>query len=150
MKETYTPSPNYHQKQWYLIDASDQTLGRLATTVSKILTGKLKPQYTPHLDLGDYVIIINAEKIKVSGTKQTAKLYYRHSGRPGGMKTENFKSLITKKPERIIETAIRGMLPKGTLGRKMYKKLKVYKGNEHPHSAQTPSVYALDTKSNTK
>jgi large subunit ribosomal protein L13 len=126
------------------VDAENQTLGRLASEVASVLRGKNKPCYTPHLDAGDFVIVINADKIRVSGNKPTQKLYRRHSGRPGGMKTETFAHLQARIPERIVEKAVKGMLPHNALGRQLFRKLKVYKGTEHPHAAQKPQVLALD------
>jgi large subunit ribosomal protein L13 len=136
MKNTFIPSSE--NSQWFVVDAEGQKLGRLSTIVAQVLRGKNKPYYTPYLDMGDYVIIINADKISVSGKKETQKLYRRHSGYPGGLTTETFKALSTRIPERIIEKAVKGMLPKGRLGRHLYTKLKVYKGDKHPHLAQQP------------
>jgi len=136
MKNTFIPSRE--NPQWFVVDAEGQKLGRLSTTVAQVLRGKNKPSYTPFLDMGDYVIIINAEKIEVSGKKETQKLYRRHSGYPGGLTTETLKALRNRIPERIIEKAVKGMLPKGPLGRRLYTKLKVYKGDTHPHLAQQP------------
>jgi len=144
MNKTPLPSTDSIDRQWYLVDAADQTLGRLASEVASVLRGKNKPSYTPHLDTGDFVIVINADKIRVSGNKPTQKLYRRHSGRPGGMKTETFAHLQARIPERIVERAIKGMLPHNALGRQLFRKLKVYKGSEHPHAAQNPQVLALD------
>jgi large subunit ribosomal protein L13 len=144
MNKTTLPSPETLDRQWYLVDAADQTLGRLATEVARVLRGKNKPTYTPHLDTGDFVVVINAEKVRVSGNKDTQKLYRRHSGRPGGMKTETFAHLQSRLPERIVEKAIKGMLPHNTLGRQLFRKLKVYRGPEHPHAAQQPQPLALD------
>ena len=138
MTKTTTPSQELISRDWYLINAENQTLGRLASEIATILRGKNKPTYTPHIDTGDFVIIINAEKISVTGKKAEQKLYRRHSGRPGGMKVENFSSLQSRIPERIIEKAVKGMLPHNSLGRQLFRKLKVYKGSEHPHSAQNP------------
>jgi len=143
MKDTFIPSKNYITKKWYVIDAKDQTLGRLASKVSKILIGKEKITYTPFLDTGDNIIIINAEKISVTGNKENQKLYRNHSGRPGGMRIESYSKLIQRRPEKIIEHAVKGMLPKGALGRKIYTNLKVYKGEKHPHDAQTPELLNL-------
>jgi large subunit ribosomal protein L13 len=143
MMKTYYAKPGEITREWLIIDAQDQVLGRLATEVARLLRGKHRPQYTPHIDTGDFVIIINAEKIKVTGAKITDKTYYRHTGRPGGLKSETFQEAMEKHPERIIEQAVRGMLPKNTLGREMFKKMKVYTGNEHPHEAQKPRVYEL-------
>ena len=125
-------------KGWLLVDASDKTLGRLSTNIAKILMGKNKPEYTPHNDVGDYVVVINAEKIKVTGNKNEQKMYYRHSGYPGGIKSQNFNDLIASYPDRIITSAVKGMLPKNNLSNSVIKKLKVYKGESHPHSAQNP------------
>jgi len=140
MKETFVNSAKLTTKKWYIIDAEDQILGRLATKISNILMGKNKNTYTPFLENGDYVIVINAEKIKTTGKKDKQKLYRNHSGFPGGLRTEKFSSLIERRPEKIIEQSIKGMLPKGPLGRQIYKNLKVYKGEEHPHTAQNPEL----------
>ncbi len=126
------------QRQWYVIDATDQVLGRLASKVAKILRGKHKPIYTPHVDTGDHVIIINADKVRLTGKKMTDKVYVRYSGYPGGQRTMTPKDILKKYPERLIEMAVRGMLPKNRLGRQMFKKLHVYAGPEHPHQAQKP------------
>ncbi|QPN62895.1 50S ribosomal protein L13 [Synechococcus sp. CBW1004] len=147
MNKTTLPSLASLDRQWYVVDAADQTLGRLASEVAQILRGKNKPTYTPHLDTGDFVVVINAEKVRVSGNKATDKLYRRHSGRPGGMKTETFAHLQARLPERIVEVAIKGMLPHNALGRQMFRKLKVYRGSEHPHTAQQPQPLALDPAS---
>jgi large subunit ribosomal protein L13 len=143
MKDTFIPSKNFINKKWYVIDAENQTLGRLATKVSQILVGKEKSIYTPFLDTGDYIIVINAEKINVSGKKEKQKIYRNHSGRPGGMRTESLEKLRERRPEKIIEHAVKGMLPKGALGRKLYTNLKVYKGEQHPHDAQTPELLTV-------
>ena len=145
MNKTSVPSPDSIDRQWFLVDAENQTLGRLATEVASVLRGKTKPNFTPHLDTGDFVIIVNAEKIKVTGKKSEQKLYRRHSGRPGGMKVESFKSLQSRIPERIVEKAIKGMLPHNALGRQLFRKLKVYSGSEHPHSAQQPKALRLNS-----
>jgi large subunit ribosomal protein L13 len=145
MNKTPLPNPDTLDKKWYVIDAADQRLGRLATEVAMILRGKNKPTFTPHLDTGDFVIIINAEKIAVTGKKRQQKLYRRHSGRPGGMKVETFDKLQKRIPERIIEHAVKGMLPKNTLGRQLFTHLKVYAGGEHPHQAQKPEILAINT-----
>jgi large subunit ribosomal protein L13 len=144
MNKTSLPSPDSLERQWFVVDAADQTLGRLASEVARVLRGKNKPTYTPHLDTGDFVVVINAEKVRVSGNKPTQKLYRRHSGRPGGMKTETFTHLQARLPERIVETAIKGMLPHNALGRQLFRKLKVYRGADHPHAAQRPQPLALD------
>ena len=125
-------------KSWLLIDASDKTLGRLSTYIAKILMGKNKPEYTPHNDVGDYVVVINAEKIKITGNKNEQKMYYRHTGYPGGIKSQSFNDLVSTYPDRIITSAVKGMLPKNKLSNSVIKKLKVYKGEIHPHSAQNP------------
>ena len=140
MKETFVNSQKLTTKKWYVIDAEDQILGRLATKASTVLMGKNKNTYTPFLENGDYVIVINAEKIKTTGRKDKQKLYRNHSGYPGGMRVEKFSSLIERRPEKIIEQSIKGMLPKGPLGRQIYRNLKVYKGAEHPHTAQSPEL----------
>jgi len=142
-----TPLPNVAtlEKKWYIIDASEQRLGRLATEIATILRGKNKATFTPHLDTGDFVIVINAEKVQVTGKKPAQKLYRRHSGRPGGMKTETFSQLQARLPERILEHAVKGMLPKNSLGRQLFTKLKVYKGANHPHQAQLPQELKINT-----
>jgi large subunit ribosomal protein L13 len=145
MNKTPLPTPQTATPQWYLVDAADQRLGRLATAVATLLRGKHKPDFTPHLDTGDYVIVINAEKVAITGRKRTQKLYRRHSGRPGGMKTETFAQLQARLPERVVEKAIKGMLPHTRLGRQQFTKLKVYVGPQHPHEAQQPQVYSLNT-----
>tara|TARA_B110000977_G_scaffold174668_1_gene228702 strand:- start:8402 stop:8833 length:432 start_codon:yes stop_codon:yes gene_type:complete len=143
MNKTFIPNITLGQRKWYLIDANDQKLGRISTQITNILRGKNKINFYPSLDTGDYVVIINAEKILVTGKKFEQKLYYRHSGRPGGMKIENFKSLQSRIPERILEKSVKGMLPKGKLGRQMYKRLKVFKGTQHLHAAQNPEFINL-------
>ncbi|WP_425340764.1 50S ribosomal protein L13 [Crocosphaera watsonii] len=155
MNKTITPTPKMVKeeilkpemldKQWYVIDATDQRLGRLASEVANILRGKNKPIYTTHMDTGDFVIVINAEKVVVTGRKSSQKLYRRHSGRPGGMKVETFEKLQKRIPERIIEKAVKGMLPKNALGRQLFTKLKVYPGPNHPHEAQKPQELTLNT-----
>lgn len=141
---TFTVKPGDIERQWHLVDAEGQTLGRLATRIAAILKGKHKPIYTPHADVGDYVVVINADKIKVTGRKMLQKMYHRHSGYPGGLTSINLRDLLKKHPTRVIEFAVKGMLPKNRLGRRMFKKLKVYVGNEHPHQAQKPQVLAVD------
>lgn len=136
--KTYTATPSTIKRDWYIVDATDKVLGRLASEVARRLRGKHKAEYTPHMDTGDYIVIINAEKIRVTGNKATDKIYYRHSGFPGGLKTINFEKLLDKSPTTILERAIKGMLPKGPLGREMYRKLKIYTGAEHKHTAQQP------------
>lgn len=145
MNKTYLPPQETIERNWYVVDAADQRLGRLASEVAMVLRGKNKPTYTPHMDTGDFVIVINAEKVKVTGQKSSQKLYRRHSGRPGGMKTETFSQLQARLPERIIEQAVKGMLPKNTLGRQLFTKLKVYAGADHPHQAQKPEVLEIKT-----
>ena len=141
--KTYYAKPGEVQRDWVIVDATDMVLGRLATRVAEILKGKTKPQYTPHVDVGDFVIVINAEKIRLTGNKAAAKNYYSHSGYPGGLKEVSFERMLEKHPERIIEKAVKGMLPKNSLGRSMGKKLKVYAGPEHPHEAQNPQLIEL-------
>lgn len=138
--KTFMANPATIERKWYVVDAADMTLGRLAAEVAKVLRGKNKPVFTPHLDMGDYVIVINAEKIKVTGRKMDQKIYYRHSDYVGGMKETTLKEMLQKHPERVVEHAVKGMLPKGPLGRQMYKKLHVYAGPEHEHAAQKPEV----------
>ncbi|BAY21768.1 50S ribosomal protein L13 [Calothrix sp. NIES-2100] len=145
MTKTYLPSQDTLEREWYIVDATDQRLGRLATEIAMILRGKKKAEYTPHLDTGDFVIVINAEKIAVTGKKRTQKLYRRHSGRPGGMKTETFAKLQQRLPERIVEHAVKGMLPKNSLGKQLFTKLKVYAGPTHPHAAQQPKELKVNT-----
>ncbi len=135
---SYTPRPGDADEHWWVVDAEDQVLGRLATRVAVKLRGKDKPVYSPHADTGDYVIVVNAEKIQVTGRKLTDKLYYRHSGYPGGLRVTPLKDMLAKHPERVIEFAVRGMLPKNALGRKLFRKLRVYAGPDHPHTAQQP------------
>ncbi len=135
---TFTAKPAEVQRDWFVIDATDKVLGRLATEVARRLRGKHKPIYTPHVDTGDYIIIINAEKIRVTGNKTTDKMYHHHTGYIGGLKSISFDKLIEKAPERVIQSAVKGMLPKGPLGRDMFRKLKIYAGPEHQHTAQQP------------
>jgi large subunit ribosomal protein L13 len=143
VKTTKSAKEQDIERDWYVIDAQGQTLGRLATRVATILRGKNKPLYTPHVDCGDYVIVVNAEKIHVTGQKMTQKKYYRHSGYPGGLKEVTLRDQLQKFPNRVIEAAVRGMLPKNRLGRRMFKKLKVYAGPSHPHQAQLPKPMEL-------
>jgi large subunit ribosomal protein L13 len=138
--KTFMASPATIDRKWYVVDATDMTLGRLASETAKILRGKNKPIFTPHIDTGDYVIIVNAEKIKVTGKKLDQKIYYHHSDYVGGMKETTLRDMLAKKPERVIELAVKGMLPKGPLGREMYKKLFVYAGPDHKQQAQKPEV----------
>ena len=138
--KTFTAKPETVKRDWFVVDAAGQTLGRLATEIASRLRGKHKPEYTPHVDTGDYIVVINAEQVRVTGAKASDKKYYSHSGFPGGIKEINFEKLIAKKPEMVLESAIKGMLPKGPLGRAMFRKLKVYAGAEHQHAAQQPQV----------
>jgi len=141
---TWTYRPGSVEREWYVIDARDLVLGRLATRVAGILRGKHRPQYSPHVDCGDHVIIINAEKIRVTGRKEAQKNYYRHSQYPGGLKTISLEKQREKHPERIIEAAVKGMLPKNSLGRKIIRKMNIYAGEQHPHVAQQPKTLSLD------
>ena len=136
--KTFSAKPESVKRDWYVVDASGKTLGRLATEIASRLRGKHKPEFTPHVDTGDYIVVINAEKVAVTGKKASAKMYYRHSGYPGGIKEANFETLIGSKPQLVIEKAVKGMLPRTPLGRAMFSKLKVYAGAEHPHTAQQP------------
>ena len=138
--QTYMANPDKIERKWYVVDADGCTLGRLASGVASVLRGKNKPQFTPHVDTGDYVIIVNADKVKVTGKKMDQKIYYHHSDYVGGMKETTLKEMMAKKPEKVIELAVKGMLPKGPLGRSMYTKLFVYAGPEHKHAAQKPEV----------
>ena len=142
--KTYYAKPGEIQREWLLVDATDLVLGRMATQLAAILKGKTKPTYTPHVDVGDFVVVVNAEKIRVTGNKAEQKTYYRHSGFPGGLKETSYKEMMAKHPERIIEKAVKGMLPKTSLGREMGKKLKVYAGPDHPHAAQNPRTIELE------
>lgn len=141
---TFMANPDTTERKWYLVDANGKTLGRLASELASVLRGKNKPQFTPHVDTGDFVIVINAEKVVVSGHKLQDKLYRHHSGYVGGLKTMTLKEMLEKKPTEVIEHAVRGMLPKGALGNQMYKKLHVYAGPEHPHAAQQPEELKIE------
>ncbi|GAA0294139.1 50S ribosomal protein L13 [Psychrosphaera haliotis] len=141
--KTFTATPSTITRDWYVVDAEGKTLGRIATEIALRLRGKHKPEYTPHMDTGDYIIVVNAEKVQVTGNKGQGKMYYSHSGYPGGIKEINFDDLQAKKPEMIIEKAVKGMLPRGPLGRAMFRKLKVYTGAEHNHAAQQPKALEL-------
>lgn len=143
--KTYLPPQASLEREWYVVDATDKRLGRLATEIAMILRGKKKAEFTPHMDTGDFVIVINAEKVAVTGKKRSQKLYRRHSGRPGGMKTETFAKLQQRLPERILEHAVKGMLPKNSLGKQLFTKLKVYAGPTHPHEAQKPKELKINT-----
>jgi len=141
--KTYTAKPADIKRDWFVVDATGKTLGRLATEIARRLRGKHKAEYTPHMDTGDYIVVINAKDIQVTGNKRKDKIYYHHTGYPGGIKEINFEKLIAKKPEQIIEKAVKGMLPKGPLGREMFRKLKVYPGSQHQHAAQQPQVLEI-------
>ena len=141
--KTYTARAEDLEREWFLVNAEGKTLGRLASEIAQVLRGKHKPIYTPHLDCGDYVIVVNAEKVQVTGRKLDQKMYYRHTGYPGGIKSISLRNQLQKHPERVLQAAVRGMLPKNRLGRKMLKKLKVYAGDSHPHQAQQPKVLEL-------
>ncbi|MGN0920782.1 MAG: 50S ribosomal protein L13 [Cellvibrio sp.] len=136
--KTYVAKPESVQRDWFIVDAAGKTLGRLSAEIASRLRGKHKPEYTPHVDTGDYIVVINAEQVRVTGNKATDKVYYHHTNHVGGIKSITFEKLIDKAPERVIQTAVKGMLPKGPLGYAMFKKLKVYAGAEHPHAAQQP------------
>ena len=141
--KTFTATPADIKRDWYLVDASGKTLGRLATEIARRLRGKHKPEYTPYMDMGDYIVVINARDVKVTGNKAKDKLYYTHTEYPGGIKVTSFEKLIEKKPERVIEKAVKGMLPKGPLGRAMFRKLRVYPGTDHNHTAQQPKTLEI-------
>ncbi len=136
--KTFSANPDAVKRDWYLVDANGKTLGRLASEIATRLRGKHKAEYTPHVDTGDYIVVINAEKIAVSGKKTTDKMYHHHSGYPGGLKSFSFEKLIERAPERVLQRAVKGMLPRNPLGRAMFKKMKVYAGESHPHAAQQP------------
>ncbi len=141
--KTFSAKPESVERDWYVVDATDKTLGRLATEIARRLRGKHKPVYTPHVDTGDYIVVVNADKVRVTGNKRTDKMYYRHTEFPGGIKEINFDKLMDHKPEMAIEKAVKGMMPRNPLGRAMLSKLKVYAGAEHPHTAQQPKELAL-------
>ncbi len=143
-KRTYMAKPGEVEQKWWLIDAEGKTLGRIATEIATLLRGKHKPEYTPHVDTGDFVVVINAEKVRLSGNKLSQKMYYRHSGYYGNLRSFTAREMLEKHPEELIKHAVKGMLPKNTLGRHMFKKLKVYAGSEHPHEAQQPEEYKID------
>nr|WP_255463970.1 50S ribosomal protein L13 [Adlercreutzia sp. ZJ154] len=144
MMKTYHAKPGEVEREWVLIDAENQVLGRVASLAANILRGKTKPQYTPHVDVGDFVVIVNADKIRVTGNKVNNKEYFRHTGHPGGLKSETFAEAMERHPERVIQHAVKGMLPKTTLGRAQGKKLKVYAGPDHPHAAQNPRKIEME------
>ncbi|MCP4204339.1 MAG: 50S ribosomal protein L13 [bacterium] len=143
MTRTYSPKAGEVERRWYIVNAAGQTLGRISTEIARVLTGKHKPQYAPHIDTGDFVVVVNAEKTVLTGNKEQAKMYYRHSTHPGGLKEENAARLRERHPERLIEKSVKGMLPKNKMGRKQLKKLKVYAGPDHPHAAQQPEALDL-------
>ena len=138
--KTYSAKADEVNRDWFVVDAADKTLGRLASEIAHHLRGKHKPEYTPHVDTGDYIVVVNAEKVRVTGNKAKGKVYHHHTGYPGGLKSISFEKLIEKAPERALQSAVKGMLPRNPLGRAMFKKLKVYAGAEHPHAAQQPQV----------
>ncbi len=142
-QRTFSPTPADIQREWWVVDAQGQTLGRLASRIATILRGKHKPSFSPHMDMGDFVIVINSEKIHVTGRRLDQKIYYRHSGYPGGLRKLTLRQMLDKQPERVLELAVRGMLPKNRLGRQMFKKLRVYTGDTHPHEAQQPKELEL-------
>ncbi|KIA81839.1 MULTISPECIES: 50S ribosomal protein L13 [Chromobacterium] len=141
--KTFSAKPHEVKREWYVVDAADKVLGRLAAEIARRLRGKHKPEFTPHVDTGDFIVVVNVEKLRVTGTKAQDKKYYRHSGYPGGIYERTFTELQNQFPERVLEKAVKGMLPKGPLGYAMIKKLKVYSGSEHPHSAQQPKVLEI-------
>lgn len=142
--KTFSAKGHEVKRDWFVVDASDKVLGRLATEIARRLRGKHKAEYTPHVDTGDYIVVTNAEKVTVTGRKFKDKMYYRHTGHPGGIKSDSFEKLQARNPARIIELAVKGMLPKNPLGREMYRKLKVYVGSEHPHTAQQPKQLEIE------
>jgi large subunit ribosomal protein L13 len=142
--KTYVATPATRERNWLVVDATGKTLGRLATQIADTLRGKRKPQYTPHCDVGDFVIVVNAEKVSVTGNKRQEKRYYRHSGFPGGLRSRTFEEMIERRPEEVLRLAVKGMLPRNRLGRQQLRKLKIYAGPEHPHQAQQPAVMEVD------
>ena len=141
--KTFSAKPQTAEHNWLLVDAEGQTLGRMASEIASRLRGKHKPEYTPHVDTGDFIVVVNADKVRVTGKKAKDKMYYAHSGFPGGLKQASFEEMMAKSPEKVIKLAVKGMLPRTPLGRAMFKKLKVYSGNEHPHTAQQPQALQL-------
>lgn len=141
--KTFSAKSEEVQQGWFLVDAKDKILGRLATELARRLRGKHKPEYTPHVDTGDYIVVVNAASVGITGRKASDKLYYRHSGYPGGLKSESFEKLVARRPERVLELAVKGMLPKNSLGRAMLRKLKIYGNDVHPHSAQQPVLLEI-------
>jgi large subunit ribosomal protein L13 len=146
MNKTFSPKPGDIERAWHVVDATDLPLGRLASEVAQVLRGKHKPIYAPHVDAGDFVVVVNAAKVVVTSDKSQSKIYYRHSGYPGGIKAETFESLIQRRPQAVFERAVKGMLPKNKLGRQMARKLKVYAGPDHPHAAQKPEPLEFDIR----
>lgn len=144
--KTYVATPENRQRDWYVVDADGQTLGRIATRIADVLRGKHKPDFTPHCDTGDFVVVINAEKVAVTGNKRESKIYYRHSGYPGGLKSRTLNEMLERQPEEVLRKAVRGMLPRNKLGRAQLLKLKVYAGTEHPHQAQQPQPMEIKTR----
>ena len=144
LQRTFSPTPDDIKRSWYVIDAADVPLGRLSTEVAQILRGKHKPTYAPHMDGGDFVIVLNADKVYVSGNKETDKIYYSHSGYPGGLRADSFARVRATHPERLVEGSIRGMLPKNRLGRKLFQNAKIYAGSQHPHAAQQPEQMVIE------
>jgi large subunit ribosomal protein L13 len=142
--KTYVATPSIRERDWLLVDAEGKTLGRLATQIADALRGKRKPEYTPHIDTGDFVVVVNAEKIRVTGNKLAAKQYYRHSGYPGGLRTRTLQEMLDRRPEEVIRLAVKGMLPRNRLGRQQLRKLKIYAGPDHPHQAQQPKPLEVD------
>ena len=142
--KTFVATPESRQRDWYVVDAEGKTLGRLATRIADTLRGKRKPEYTPHVDTGDFVVVVNAEKVRVTGDKRSDKLYYRHSGYPGGLRSRTLGEMLERRPEEVIRLAVRGMLPRNRLGRKQLTKLKVYAGPDHPHQAQKPEPLEIE------
>lgn len=142
--KTFVATPANRERNWLVVDANGKTLGRLATQIANTLRGKRKPQYTPHCDVGDFVIVVNAEKVAVTGNKRQEKRYYRHSGFPGGLRSRTFEEMITRRPEEVLRLAVKGMLPRSRLGRQQLRKLKIYAGPEHPHQAQQPAPMEVD------
>jgi large subunit ribosomal protein L13 len=145
MSKTYVATPETRNREWVIVDAEGQTLGRIATQIADMLRGKNKPEYTPHIDTGDFVVVLNAEKIKVTGNKLTEKIYYRHTGYPGGLRQRTLEEQLERRPEEVIRAAVKGMLPRTKLGAAQLRKLKVYVGTEHPHAAQNPRVAELNS-----
>ena len=145
-QKTFTPRPSDVDRHWWVVDADGLPLGRLASEVASVLRGKNKPTFAPHFDMGDFVVVVNAAKVQITGDKATQKRYFRHSGYPGGLRENSFEEMRAKFPERVVEQAVRGMLPRNRLGRQMYRKLKVYRGPQHPHSAQSPKPLAVDAR----